>query len=184
MPNKPTIRELEQILDSEEDTPIEILPNGEIRAQGKGASEMVSGKPITMREDLGGEYGMDLMRVRREVTEAQHHFSYVECHPTNEGSLYVLAALQTSTNKRPYTLAIAFPDTYPNALPSVRVRQPTLQSNAPHRYNSGDICYLHPSMWNPGRHTLTFVIARAAKWLNKYEVWLVSGVWPGAELKH
>jgi hypothetical protein len=58
MANKPTIRELEQILDSEEDTPIEILPNGEIRAQGKGAAEMPSGKkPITMREDLGGEYG-------------------------------------------------------------------------------------------------------------------------------
>lgn len=56
MPNKPTIKELEAILDAEEDTPIEILPNGEIRAQGKGAAE-VGYKPLTMREDLGGEYG-------------------------------------------------------------------------------------------------------------------------------
>jgi hypothetical protein len=53
---KPTIWELEQILESEEDTPIEILPNGEIRAQGKGAAEL-GRKPLTMREDLGGEYG-------------------------------------------------------------------------------------------------------------------------------
>jgi hypothetical protein len=39
-------------------------------------------------------------------------------------------------------------------------------------------------MWNPGRHTLTFTIARAAKWLNKYEVWLATGQWPGAEMAH
>ena len=56
MPNKPSIKELEAILDAEEDTPIEILPNGEIRAQGKGAAEL-GHKPLTMREDLGGEYG-------------------------------------------------------------------------------------------------------------------------------
>ena len=54
---KPTIYELEQILDAEEDTPIEILPNGEIRALGKGSADLGGGKPLTMREDLGGEYG-------------------------------------------------------------------------------------------------------------------------------
>jgi hypothetical protein len=56
MTKKPTIKELEEILDSEEDTPIEILPNGEIRAQGRGASEIGGQKPLTLREDLGGEY--------------------------------------------------------------------------------------------------------------------------------
>jgi hypothetical protein len=55
---KPTIRELEEILEKEEDTPIEILPNGEIRAIGGSASADLGGrKPVTMREDLGGEYG-------------------------------------------------------------------------------------------------------------------------------
>ena len=34
MARKTTIEELERLLDSEEDTPIEILPNGEIRALG------------------------------------------------------------------------------------------------------------------------------------------------------
>jgi hypothetical protein len=57
-------------------------------------------------------------------------------------------------------------------------------TNAPHRYNAGNICYLHPSMWNPGIHHLTFVIARAAKWIAKYEVWVNRGTWPGAEIKH
>lgn len=126
---------------------------------------------------------MDLIRVNREVTAAQRAFSYVECHPTTEGSLYVLAALQTMPSHL-YTLAITFPDVYPNAMPHVMVRKPALLSHAPHRYTTGHICYLHPSMWNPGRHDLEFVIARASKWLSKYEVWVATGVWPGAELKH
>ena len=58
MARKPTIRELERLLESEEDTPIEILPNGEIRARGgSDDTERSYKKPLTMREDLGGEYG-------------------------------------------------------------------------------------------------------------------------------
>ena len=58
MARKPTIRELEQLLEAEEDTPIEILPNGEIRARGgSDAAERGPKKPLTMREELGGEYG-------------------------------------------------------------------------------------------------------------------------------
>lgn len=58
MAKKPTIRELERLLDSEEDTPIEILPNGEIRERGSSdGAERSYKKPLTMREELGGEYG-------------------------------------------------------------------------------------------------------------------------------
>ncbi len=57
MARKPTIHELEAILDEEEDSPIEILPNGEVRELGgSAAAESGYRKPITMREDLGGEY--------------------------------------------------------------------------------------------------------------------------------
>ncbi|MGD0154716.1 MAG: hypothetical protein ABSB50_01370 [Terracidiphilus sp.] len=57
MSKKLTIQELEQLLNSEEDTPIQILPNGEIRAVGQAdASDLGGKKPLTMRENLGGEY--------------------------------------------------------------------------------------------------------------------------------
>lgn len=57
MAKKPTIHELERLLNSEEDTSIEILPNGEIRARGHSDDhERGYKKPLTMREDLGGEY--------------------------------------------------------------------------------------------------------------------------------
>jgi hypothetical protein len=54
---KPTIAELEKILESEEQVELEILPNGEVRAKGKTSSQELGGrKPLTMRENLGGEY--------------------------------------------------------------------------------------------------------------------------------
>jgi len=57
MDKKPTIQELERLLNTEEDTPIQILPNGEIRAAGQAmGSDLAGKKPLTMRENLGGEY--------------------------------------------------------------------------------------------------------------------------------
>ena len=51
---KPTIEELERMLD-EDDTNMEILPNGEIRTRDSTGD--VAGKtPLTFRENLGGEY--------------------------------------------------------------------------------------------------------------------------------
>lgn len=51
------IDELEALLNSEEETPIQILPNGEIREVNKVTnSEIGNKKPLTMRENLGGEY--------------------------------------------------------------------------------------------------------------------------------
>jgi hypothetical protein len=57
MKQKPTIDDLQRLLNSEEDTPIQILPNGEIRELGQASvAEMGTKKPLTMKENLGGEY--------------------------------------------------------------------------------------------------------------------------------
>ena len=54
---RPTISELEDILASEQEVEIEILPNGEVRAKGQTTAVELGGrKPLTMRENLGGEY--------------------------------------------------------------------------------------------------------------------------------
>ena len=58
MSKRLTVEELEAVLNSEEETPIQILPNGEIREIGQASpAEVGTKKPLTMREDLGGEYG-------------------------------------------------------------------------------------------------------------------------------
>ena len=55
--SRPTIAQLEAILENEEEVEIEILPNGEVRPKGQTSSQETGGrKPLTMREDLGGEY--------------------------------------------------------------------------------------------------------------------------------
>jgi hypothetical protein len=54
---QPSIDELMEILNNEESQEIEILPNGEIRQKGGSSPRETGGKkPLTMREDLGGEY--------------------------------------------------------------------------------------------------------------------------------
>jgi hypothetical protein len=54
---QPSIDELMTILNNEESQEIEILPNGEIRPKGGSSLRETGGiKPLTMREDLGGEY--------------------------------------------------------------------------------------------------------------------------------
>jgi hypothetical protein len=57
---RPSIAELEAILEREDEVEIEILPNGEVRAKNQTTPfERGSRKPLTMREDLGGEYGRE-----------------------------------------------------------------------------------------------------------------------------
>ncbi len=54
---RPSIAELEAILQHEDEVEIEILPNGEVRAKHETSTADRGGrKPLTMREDLGGEY--------------------------------------------------------------------------------------------------------------------------------
>jgi ubiquitin-protein ligase len=124
---------------------------------------------------------MNIARIQNEFNQARQYFSYVELYPTSDGNIYVKAALQPSSQL--YIITICFPDTYPNEMPRVYVTKPAIDS-APHRYNKGNICYLHPTMWNPGVHNLLFVIQRSTKWLAKYEVWKRDRIWPGAEIKH
>ncbi len=125
---------------------------------------------------------MDIPRIRSEVLQATTKFALVEAHPTNDGGVFVKAGLQTSVGNM-YIAAIYFKE-YPNRMPRVFITKPVIRDGSPHRYAAGNICYLHPSMWNPGRHALTFVLGRIAKWLNKYDIWCLRGQWPGAEVKH
>ncbi|MBI5778303.1 MAG: hypothetical protein HZA49_02480 [Planctomycetes bacterium] len=56
MAPKPTVDDLKRILDTEDEVPIEIMPNGEIRPRNPTNSLEIGKRPITYKEDLGGEY--------------------------------------------------------------------------------------------------------------------------------
>ena len=57
MTPRPSIAQLEALLNQEEEVEIEILPNGEVRSKGK-AGDTGDKKPLTYRENLGGEYAV------------------------------------------------------------------------------------------------------------------------------
>jgi hypothetical protein len=123
---------------------------------------------------------MDL-RIWHEVKEASEAFAFVEAYPIPGGAL-VKAALHTTVGST-YIVNIHC-ISYPNQMPTVTVTRPALNPDSPHRYENGRLCYMHPARWNPGQHNLTYVLARIAKWFSKYEVWRVTGRWPGAEIEH
>jgi hypothetical protein len=121
----------------------------------------------------------DVQRIRAEVMQAKTHFPQVG-FADGSGQL-VQAALQTSVGKV-YVAELELTN-YPSQMPKAFIRAPKLEIS-PHKYKAGNICYLHPNMWNPGRHNLSFVLARVAKWLNKYDIYRATRRWVGAELEH
>jgi hypothetical protein len=62
----PTITQLEALLDREDELMIEILPNGSIATRELTDKERGGRKPLTMRENLGGEYAAVKARVITE----------------------------------------------------------------------------------------------------------------------
>ena len=57
MSQRMTVEELEEILLRDDDEPLEILPNGKIRRVGGSTLDETGGKrPLSFRENLGGEY--------------------------------------------------------------------------------------------------------------------------------
>lgn len=55
-PRRVSIDELEKLLNSDEDIALQIMPNGEIRRVD--GQDIGGKKPLTLRENLGGEYGV------------------------------------------------------------------------------------------------------------------------------
>jgi len=125
---------------------------------------------------------MSFERIQVDFANAAQQFPIVELRRRADASLFVKAALQTSAGNL-YTASIDLQE-YPSRMPGVSIDRPPLDYLTPHRYRDGRICYLHPKMWNPGRHDISFVISRIAKWLNKYDVWRHKGEWPGEEILH
>lgn len=124
---------------------------------------------------------MNVQRIRIEIQQTMQHFPNVETYATADGGIYIKAALQTSVGQA-YVLAVTFVG-YPSEMPKVTVITPAV-THVKHMFTAGNICYMHPNMWNPARHDLKFVLAQAAVWLNKHEVYKRTSRWPGPGLAH
>jgi hypothetical protein len=124
---------------------------------------------------------MNVQRVQLDILRAMEHFPNIESHTTPLGGVYIKALLQTSVGQV-YVLSVTFAG-YPSEMPKVTVITPVV-THQKHMYTAGHICYMHPSVWNPAKHDLKYVLAQTAVWLNKHEVYKQKGVWPGPGLAH
>jgi hypothetical protein len=124
---------------------------------------------------------VNIQRIRTEIRAASEHFPNIDAYTTTDGGIYIKAALQTSVGHM-YIVMVTFGG-YPSTMPRVTVITPAVKHGM-HMYQGGYLCYMHPSVWNPARHDLLYVLAQTAVWLNKHEIYMAKGVWPGPSLAH
>jgi len=73
---------------------------------------------------------------------------------------------------------------FPYARPSVSPRDWEVHPLAPHKFSDGSICIMKSDQWRM-HFTVALVLAKAAIWLGKYEIWKRNGHnWPGLGQSH
>lgn len=70
--------------------------------------------------------------------------------------------------------------------PIVRILEPSLALEAPHRYGDGSLCLYRPSdrSWDETRIIAKTIVPWTAEWLWLYECWQDTGEWYGDEAPH
>jgi len=107
------------------------------------------------------------------------HFPQFTLAESAAAGVYAVATGKLSTFAgRSYRLRITLPSAYPHALPKINPDGWTPRHN-PHVIGGG-LCVMRSSQWNSFM-SVAFVVAKSALWLNKYEVFLDKGIWPGPE---
>ena len=92
--------------------------------------------------------------------------------------------LKTNFGNR-YYIKISIPDNYPYTMPTIHLPYESIHRSCPHTYKGKDICVMKSAQWTSS-FSLAFMVAKAAIWVNKYDLWKRNGrgSWPGKEQKH
>jgi hypothetical protein len=88
---------------------IEIMPNGEVRNTGESTDDDRGGrKPLTFRDSLGGEYGVQLeIKLRNQIAELQSHIDILtgdmeeQCTCTRCGNTWISSKAVPASNQPP-----------------------------------------------------------------------------------
>jgi len=105
----------------------------------------------------------------------------------DDGRLAWIGTLTTNKGNE-YSIAVVYPNDFPNSPPSVFPIDPQLEvvdvggQRYKHQWADGHLCLYYPSDRTFGSNaTAATVVAVAAAWFFAYEYWLASGkrVWPG-----
>ena len=128
--------------------------------------------------------GSDWNRPRWTVEQEKVNlkFSGFSFYGSNGQITSVKGTLYTSYGNS-YFIRIAIPENYPYTMPTVSLPNHSLEAYCPHRFTSENICLMKSDQWSSAL-SIAFLIAKAAKWLHKYDYWKRKGEWPGREQEH
>ncbi len=84
-----------------------------------------------------------------------------------------------------YSVRIEIPERYPYQLPDIRLPYHSIAQGCPHQYTGDRICVMRSAQWSTSL-SVAFLVAKAAIWLNKYDLWRDKGKrrWPGKGQSH
>lgn len=73
-----------------------------------------------------------------------------------------------------------------NCRPEVKVISPKLKENAPHVFDSGNLCLYHSKNyhWSCNKLIAKQIMQWTIAWLYFYEIWKDCGIWYGPEVEH
>jgi hypothetical protein len=128
--------------------------------------------------------GHDLSRPRMTVEQdkLRAFFPGMQFFATNGRVSSVQGYLKTNRGTS-YHVRLEIPSDYPLSLPTVFLAYLIDAGDHKHMWNDGSICIMRRSQWSSS-YSLALLIARTAKWANKYEIWKYTGSWPGSEQAH
>lgn len=98
-----------------------------------------------------------------------------------DGSDRLSARGVLSTKIELYGIRVVLPSNYPYDMPAVVPLNWT--AAGPHIYANGHLCVMKTDQWR-NAYTITLMVAKAAVWVNKYEIYKRYGSWPGNEQFH
>ncbi|GAA1633490.1 hypothetical protein ACFQY4_16935 [Catellatospora bangladeshensis] len=130
---------------------------------------------LILGEDLRG-------RNRWAVEQARLANAFPQFRWAASGNTYQVHGKLTTNLRRQYAIYVALPSDYPHRLPKIFPNGWAIES-CPHAYVEGNMCIMRPDQWRP-IYSVAVAVAKAAIWLNKYEVYRHNGYWPGTEQGH
>jgi ubiquitin-protein ligase len=118
-------------------------------------------------------------RLATEKRILADHFPQFTLSERDSADAFAVAtgSLETFTGKS-YRLRIVLAKSFPHSLPTIQPSGWVPRTN-PHLIRGG-LCVMTSSQWTSFMST-AFIVAKSALWLNKYEVFLDRGIWPGPE---
>ncbi len=116
-------------------------------------------------------------RFEIETEKIKSHFPRFTCFCANGRIIHAEGDVVTSYGNT-YRIKIEVPQEYPYSPPRILLVNDREIKGSPHRYIDGSLCVMNLNQWSSSL-SITFMIAKAAIWLNKCDMWKLNGRWPG-----